>query len=78
MRIGFVSGCCVKRCTKAIRCTAVIQAVTLRRVTMPIRTHPFQKSPNSACGADNNTIRYGRCMTPTLASMPSDSARARV
>ena len=38
---------------------------------MPMSTQPFQKSPNSAWGADNRTILSGRCITPTFASMPA-------
>ena len=41
-------------------------------------TPPLNASPKNACGADSRTTRSGRCSKPTLASIPSASARARV
>jgi hypothetical protein len=56
----------------------VIQAVTLSRTTIPASTQPFSARPKKACGAESSVTRSGRCITPTFASSPSASARARV
>ena len=61
-----------------MRWIAVIQAVTDSSSTIAISTQPLNTSPKNACGAESSVTRSGRCMMPTLASIPSDSARARV
>ena len=58
--------------------TTVIQAVTVRMLVMMASTHPLNTRPKKACGADRRTTRSGRWSSPTLASRPRASARARV
>src|ERR1035437_6258525 len=68
----------VASCTNAMRCTAVIHDVTASKVTIAASTSPWNARPKMAWGAESSTTRSGRWRIPTLASMPSASARARV
>src|ERR1051325_9511968 len=64
--------------TYLMRCTTVIHDVNVSTLMIIARTQPFSVRPNNAWGAQSITTRSGRCSMPTFASMPSDSARARV